>query len=57
MLKALERIGDLDEALGFNPDSEGGLVAAIPEGLSNAPQSMDASRGAPFGGLMAALSV
>ncbi len=57
MLQAVEHVEDLDAVLGFNPDSDGGLVAAIPESLSNAPQSMDAGRGAPFGGLMAALTV
>lgn len=61
MLKTLERIGDLDAVLKFNPDNAedpgGGLVATIPLGLSNAPQMRDAAKGAPFGGLMAALAV
>jgi acyl-CoA thioesterase len=57
MVEVLERVGDLDRVLTFKPDNEGGLLAAIPESLSNAPQMMPESKGAPFGGLMAALAV
>lgn len=48
---------DLDQVLAFKPDSEGGLLAVVPDSLSNAPMNMDAGRGAPFGGLMASLAV
>jgi acyl-CoA thioesterase len=48
---------DLDAVLAFEPDDEGGLTATVPESLSNAPRVRPASRGAPFGGLMAALAV
>ncbi len=48
---------DLDRALEFNPDGSGGLIATIPESLSNGPQSGPRSRGAPFGGHMAALAI
>ena len=46
----------LSEALILNDDGEGGLVARLDGGFSNAPQSAPQERGAPFGGLMAALA-
>lgn len=46
----------LDQALTLVP-SDGGLAARLDPGYSNAPQSLPPERGAPFGGLMAALSV
>jgi len=57
MVEVLERVKDLDRVLDFEPDEDGGLHVAIPESLSNAPQTMDVKIGAPFGGLMAALAV
>ena len=56
MFDVMEDTRDLDAVLALKPDGEA-LVAAIPAGLSNAPQSLPAERGAPFGGLMAALAV
>ena len=46
----------LAEALILTDDGEGGLIAWLDAGFSNAPQAMDPTRGAPFGGLMAALA-
>jgi acyl-CoA thioesterase len=46
----------LDEALALTADGEGGLTARLTGGFSNAPQSAPQERGAPFGGLMAALA-
>lgn len=46
----------LSEALTLTDDGEGGLVARLDGGFSNAPQSAPQERGAPFGGLMAALA-
>ena len=46
----------LDEALALTADGEGGLAARLTGGFSNAPQSAPQERGAPFGGLMAALA-
>lgn len=46
----------LADALTLNDDGSGGLVARLDAGFSNAPQAMDPARGAPFGGLMAALA-
>jgi len=46
----------LAEALTLIDDGEGGLTARLDAGFSNAPQAMDPSKGAPFGGLMAALA-
>lgn len=57
MVEVLERVGDLDRVLEFNPDNDGALHVAIPESLSNAPQNMPQSFGAPFGGQMAALAI
>lgn len=61
MVEVLERAKslewDLDRVLTLEPDNEGGLLVAIPASLSNAPQVMPESKGAPFGGLMAALAV
>lgn len=57
MGEVLERVGDLDEVLIFNPDDEGGLSVAVPESLSNAPQNRPQAIGAPFGGHMAALAI
>ncbi len=48
---------DLDQALQFSPDGTGGLIATVPDSLSNGPQSMPRDRGAPFGGHMAALAI
>lgn len=57
MLQVPERVGRLDPVLEFTPDSDGGLHVAIPESLSNGPQNMPMSFGAPFGGHMAALAL
>ncbi len=46
----------LAEALTLTDDGAGGLIARLDTGFSNAPQAMDPTRGAPFGGLMAALA-
>ncbi len=46
----------LAEALTLTADGEAGLVARLTGGFSNAPQSAPQERGAPFGGLMAALA-
>lgn len=46
----------LAEALTLNDDHAGGLTARLDGGFSNAPQSAPQERGAPFGGLMAALA-
>lgn len=46
----------LADALTLKPDGNGGLVARLTGGFSNAPLSMEPARGAPFGGLMAALA-
>lgn len=46
----------LAEALTLTDDGEGGLIAPLTDAFSNAPQAWPASRGAPFGGLMAALA-
>ena len=46
----------LAEALTLIDDGAGGLTARLDPGFSNAPQAMDPARGAPFGGLMAALA-
>jgi acyl-CoA thioesterase len=46
----------LAEALTLTDDGAGGLTARLEGGFSNAPQSAPQDRGAPFGGLMAALA-
>lgn len=46
----------LSEALTLRDDGAGGLVSRLDPGFSNAPQAMDPQKGAPFGGLMAALA-
>jgi len=46
----------LAEALTLTDDGAGGLTARLDGGFSNAPQSAPQDRGAPFGGLMAALA-
>src|SRR5690349_16564618 len=46
----------LAEALTLTADDAGGQVAHLTGGFSNAPQSAPQERGAPFGGLMAALA-
>lgn len=46
----------LAEALTLTPHGAGGLTARLDGGFSNAPQSAPQERGAPFGGLMAALA-
>jgi len=46
----------LAEALTLTDEGDGGLVARLDAGFSNAPQAMDPAKGAPFGGLMAALA-
>ena len=56
MFDVMDETRELDAVLALAPDGEA-LVAAIPASLSNAPQSMQAEKGAPFGGLMAALAV
>ena len=46
----------LAEALTLTEDGDGALAARLDAGFSNAPQAMDPTKGAPFGGLMAALA-
>lgn len=46
----------LAEALTLTNDGESGLTARLSGGFSNAPRSAPQERGAPFGGLMAALA-
>lgn len=46
----------LADALTLTDDGHGGLTARLDPGFSNAPQAMDPTKGAPFGGLMAALA-
>jgi acyl-CoA thioesterase len=46
----------LTEALNLTPVGEGALEAQLTRDFSNAPLAMDPDRGAPFGGLMAALA-
>lgn len=46
----------LAEALTLTADGTGGLTARLTGDFSNAPQSAPQARGAPFGGLMAALA-
>ena len=46
----------LAEALTLTDDGAGALIARLDGGFSNAPQSAPQERGAPFGGLMAALA-
>lgn len=46
----------LAEALTLTADGAGGLTARLDGGFSNAPQAAPRDRGAPFGGLMAALA-
>ncbi len=46
----------LSQALDLTPDDGGGLTALLSGDLSNAPQMMPQEKGAPFGGLMAALT-
>lgn len=46
----------LAEALTLTDDGAGGLTARLSGDFSNAPQSMPQARGAPFGGLIAALA-
>tara|TARA_R110002051_G_scaffold223161_1_gene286563 strand:- start:233 stop:1069 length:837 start_codon:yes stop_codon:yes gene_type:complete len=46
----------LSEALALRPDDAGDLVASLSGAFSNAPQAMPPEKGAPFGGLMAALA-
>ena len=46
----------LTEALTLTDDDGRGLVARLDPGFSNAPMAVDPLKGAPFGGLMAALA-
>jgi len=46
----------LCEALTLTSDDAGGLVAGLSGTFSNAPRAMPPEKGAPFGGLMAALA-
>ena len=46
----------LAEALNLTADGAGGLKTRLTGGFSNTPQSAPQDRGAPFGGLMAALA-
>ncbi|WP_339913670.1 thioesterase family protein [uncultured Brevundimonas sp.] len=46
----------LSQALTLTPDGNDGLIATLSGGFSNAPLSMPPEKGAPFGGLMAALA-
>lgn len=47
---------DLTEALTLTPGAGGVLTARLDASYSNGPQAMDPLKGAPFGGLMAALA-
>lgn len=47
---------DLTEALTLLPGAAGVLTARLDASYSNGPQAMDPLKGAPFGGLMAALA-
>jgi acyl-CoA thioesterase len=47
---------DLTEALTLLPGATGVLTARLDASYSNGPQAMDPLKGAPFGGLMAALA-
>lgn len=47
---------DLSEALILTPGADGVLTARLDPGFSNAPLAADPLKGAPFGGLMAALA-
>jgi acyl-CoA thioesterase len=49
-------VPSLTEALSFTRGDEGDLAVRLHSGFSNAPQAGDPARGAPFGGLMAALA-
>lgn len=59
--EALERADlspfDLEAVLSVQPVDGGAVSAVVPQSLSNAPHTIDPARGAPFGGLMAALAV
>lgn len=46
----------LSQALALTPDGAAGLNASLTGAFSNAPQAMPPEKGAPFGGLMAALA-
>jgi len=46
----------LSDALSLTPGPDGALSARLTTDFSNAPLAMDPNRGAPFGGLMAALA-
>lgn len=46
----------LAEALTLTEDGAGGLTARLTSDFSNGPQSLPKDKGAPFGGLMAALA-
>ncbi|GAA0653021.1 thioesterase family protein [Brevundimonas lenta] len=46
----------LAEALTLTDDGAGSLIAQLSGDFSNAPQAVDPAKGAPFGGLMAALA-
>jgi acyl-CoA thioesterase len=46
----------LTQALTLTPDDDKGLIAQLSGAFSNAPQAMPPEKGAPFGGLMAALA-
>ena len=47
---------DLTQALELRHAAEGALTTRLDSGFSNAPQAVDPLKGAPFGGLMAALA-
>lgn len=47
----------LEQALALTDDGQGGLIADLTPGFSNAPQSWPGEKGAPFGGLMSALAI
>lgn len=46
----------LSQALALTPDGTGGLVATLTGAFSNASRAMPPEKGAPFGGLVAALA-
>lgn len=46
----------LDQALTLTPGEDGVLTADVTTAFSNAPLAMEPTKGAPFGGLMAALA-
>lgn len=52
----LDRAQSLEQALTLTPGPDGVMTADVTTAFSNAPLAMDPAKGAPFGGLMAALA-